>query len=82
MALLLAVRPIDLAIFFTLGTLWVFGAGFIVVLYRWILRFEAETGDPDVLAPEPATPEPTIATLRPARAKDFGGSRQPAGQRA
>lgn len=35
-----AVRPIDLAIFFSLGTLWIFGATFIVLLYRWIIRFE------------------------------------------
>lgn len=35
---LLAVRAIDLAIFGTLGALWVGGAVFIVVLYRWIAR--------------------------------------------
>ncbi len=37
---LLAVRAIDVAIFGTLGGLWVGGAIFIVVLYRWIARFE------------------------------------------
>lgn len=37
---LLAARWIDLAIFGTLGTLWVGGAAFIYVLYRWILLYE------------------------------------------
>jgi len=83
MALLLAVRPIDLAIFFTLGGLWLFGLGFIVVLYRWIRRFEAEGGDPDALRPAPvaAKTTPPATRLRPARGEDFNG-RQPAGQRA
>jgi hypothetical protein len=35
---LLALRAIDVAIFGTLGALWVGGAVFIVVLYRWIVR--------------------------------------------
>ncbi|NVB36260.1 hypothetical protein G6O69_00350 [Pseudenhygromyxa sp. WMMC2535] len=42
MALLALVRPIDLAIFGSLGGLWIFGATFIFVLYRWIFRFEKE----------------------------------------
>lgn len=37
---LLAVRLIDLAIFGSLGALWIGGATFIVLLYRWILRLE------------------------------------------
>jgi hypothetical protein len=37
---LLAVRAIDVAIFGTLGGLWIGGAVFIVLLYRWIIRFE------------------------------------------
>jgi len=37
---LLAVRLIDLAIFGSLGALWIGGATFIVLLYRWILRRE------------------------------------------
>ena len=41
---LLAIRAIDLAIFGTLGGLWVFGAAFIYVLYRWIARYERENG--------------------------------------
>lgn len=37
---LLAVRAIDVAIFGTLGGLWLGGAVFIFVLYRWIARNE------------------------------------------
>lgn len=44
MTLLAAVRPIDLAIFGSLGLLWIGGLVFIVVLYRWIRRFDAESG--------------------------------------
>jgi hypothetical protein len=47
MALLIAVRPIDLAILGTLGTLWLGGALFIYVLYRWIIRYERERGGGD-----------------------------------
>ena len=41
--LLLAVRAIDLAIFGTLGSLWIGGAVFIYVLFRWIRRYEGKT---------------------------------------
>ncbi|MCA9708003.1 MAG: hypothetical protein KDK70_19275 [Myxococcales bacterium] len=57
---LLAVRLIDLAIFGSLGALWIGGAVFIVVLYRWILRFEAESGPTHahgVPVEEPAPPK-------------------------
>ncbi|MEM9461293.1 MAG: hypothetical protein AAGF11_44425 [Myxococcota bacterium] len=60
---LLAVRLIDLAIFGSLGALWIGGAVFIVVLYRWILRFEAST-PPSGADVVPKTPEPT-PTLAP-----------------
>lgn len=40
--LAIAVRPIDVAIFFSLGLLWIGGALFIVALYRWIGRYERE----------------------------------------
>ena len=39
---LIAARPIDFAIFGTLGSLWLGGGLFIVVLYRWIFRYERE----------------------------------------
>ena len=42
--MLLAVRAIDLAIFGTLGALWLGGVAFIVLLYRWILRYERSSG--------------------------------------
>lgn len=73
---LLAVRLIDLAIFGSLGALWIGGATFIWLLYRWILRFErgdepnTEAGVPVLAKPEPAPREriparvglPTTAT--------------------
>jgi hypothetical protein len=79
---LLAVRLIDLAIFGSLGGLWLGGAAFIVVLYRWILRFErgdgptTEAGVPVLAKPEPAVRErvpsrvamPQTATARGALA--------------
>lgn len=37
---LLAIRVIDVAIFGTLGGLWLGGGVFILVLYRWIARSE------------------------------------------
>lgn len=57
---LLAVRLIDLAIFGSLGALWIGGATFIWLLYRWILRLERgdepniEAGVPVLAKPEPA----------------------------
>lgn len=39
---LIAARPIDFAIFGTLGSLWLGGSVFIYVLFRWIFRFERE----------------------------------------
>lgn len=54
---LLAVRLIDLAIFGSLGGLWIGGAIFIVVLYRWILRFEAEARPAEHDAPPTTAPQ-------------------------
>lgn len=36
----MVIRPIDLAIFGSLGALWVCGLGFIILLYRWIRNYE------------------------------------------
>lgn len=47
---LLAVRLIDVAIFASLGGLWIGGAIFIVLLYRWILRFERGEDPTDAVA--------------------------------
>lgn len=60
---LLAVRAIDVAIFGTLGGLWIGGAVFIVLLYRWIARFERAdepTGGAGVVAAK-AAPAPSTA---------------------
>ncbi len=61
MMVLLAVRAVDVAIFATLGLLWIFGALFIVALYRWILRYErSDRSPPDAYAvtAEPAPSKP------------------------
>jgi hypothetical protein len=39
----MVVRSIDFAIFGSLGTLWVAGLWFTVLLYRWILKSERES---------------------------------------
>ncbi len=54
--ILLAVRAIDVAIFGTLGGLWIGGAIFIVVLYRWIIRFERSNPPDDGANAIPAAP--------------------------
>jgi hypothetical protein len=65
---LLAVRAIDVAIFGTLGGLWIGGAVFIVLLYRWIARFE-RSGQPSDgagavrIKPVVATPTPAAPPL-------------------
>jgi hypothetical protein len=62
----IAVRPIDLAIFGSLGLLWIGGALFIVVLYRWIARFEREQDpqDPALTPIEAPKPIPARAPSR------------------
>jgi hypothetical protein len=60
---LLAVRLIDLAIFGSLGLLWIGGATFIVLLYRWILRWERSEG-PTTEAGVPALVQPVPAPHR------------------
>lgn len=57
---LLAARLIDLAIFGSLGALWIGGAIFIVLLYRWILGFERGEG------PTTEAGVPVLAEARPA----------------
>lgn len=46
--MLLAVRPIDLAIFGTMGALWLGGALFIVLVWRWVIRYERESQGPSI----------------------------------
>jgi len=69
---LVAVRLIDLAIFGSLGALWIGGAVFIVVLYRWLFRFEREQDPtrpdavPVVEGASPARVSPPTTTAREA----------------
>jgi len=65
---LVAVRLIDLAIFGSLGALWIGGAVFIVVLYRWLFRFEREQEPTDADAIPASTSEPEVPA-EPARAR-------------
>jgi hypothetical protein len=58
----IALRPIDLAIFASLGALWIVGVLFVIALYRWIRRFEREETGPT--QPELA-PSPKPARERP-----------------
>lgn len=66
---LLAVRFIDIAMAFSMGGLWLFGAGFIYVLYRWILRFEAQEhatdDDRPSRAPTPTRTRPSASAFKP-----------------
>ena len=57
--LLLGMRLIDLAIFGTLGSLWVGGAVFIFFLWRWVIRFERGGDVP------PVNPESVTKSVRP-----------------
>lgn len=64
-SVLLAVRAIDVAIFGSMFGLWCFGAWFIAVVWRWVFRFEATSGDS--FAPS-GDVEPTAVTARVASA--------------
>ena len=68
---LLAVRLIDLAIFGSLGGLWIGGAIFIVVLYRWILRFERGEGSTSTQG-EPVGEAATQVRVEPPRSRARG----------
>jgi hypothetical protein len=57
---MIAVAFIDLAIFFTIGALWIFGTGFIIVLYKWIAGFEAAEAQ-RLAAAAPAATEVDVA---------------------
>lgn len=66
---LLAVRAIDLAIFGTLGSLWLFGATFIYVLYRWIVRYERDNGIDGGATPQPVSVAKRAVVQQPRRRK-------------
>lgn len=71
---LLAVRLIDFAIFGSLGGLWIGGAIFIVLLYRWVLRFERGEDPADAAGDEPVgdpvpVKDPVTDVVGPERAR-------------
>jgi hypothetical protein len=77
--LLLAVRPLDLAIFGTMGGLWIFGAAFIYFVWRWAARTEEERANPVMRAGDPPVPPaaplaPRAPKARPAKADDLGSA--------
>ncbi len=76
---LLALRPLDLAIFGTMGGLWIFGAAFIVFVWRWAIRTQAERDAPvmradDVPPPPPAPRAMPIETAKPTAQPSFGSA--------
>ena len=54
--LLLALRPLDVAIFGLMGSLWIFGASFIYFVWRWAIRTEDERANPVMRAGDPPVP--------------------------
>lgn len=60
--MLFAVRAVDLAIFGTLGSLWIVGALVIFFVWRWVIRQERATASGDkptaALAQDSAVPMP------------------------
>ncbi len=51
------VQLVDLGIFFSMGALWLLGATFIVLVWRWVIRYERE--NPDHLN-RPPVPGPVV----------------------
>lgn len=75
--LLLAVRPLDLAIFGIMGCLWIFGATFIYFVWRWAMRTEEERANPVMRAGDPPIPPaaplaPRPAKVRPSTSSELG----------
>jgi len=54
--LLLGLRPLDVAIFGSMGCLWIFGATFTHLVWRWAHRTEQERANPVMLAGAPPIP--------------------------
>ncbi len=79
---LVALRPLDVAIFGTMGGLWIFGAAFIYFVWRWVMRTEQERTNPVMLARDaPIPPAPLTdkgaATARDAHSRNDLGSGLP-----
>ena len=61
---MLALQLLDVAIFGTMGGLWIFGAAFIYFVWRWAMRTEAERANPVMQAGDPPfPPAPALARL-------------------
>jgi hypothetical protein len=72
---LVAVRPIDLAIFASLGGLWIMGALFVYWVWRWVIRYERSTRRPEPLLHPPRQQ----TSIRPARqSSTTAGGKTPA----
>ena len=77
--LLLAVRPLDLAIFGIMGCLWIFGATFIYFVWKWAVRTEDERANPVMRAGDPPIPPaaplpPRAPKARPSKSADLGAA--------
>ena len=64
---LLALQLLDVAIFGTMGGLWIFGAAFIYFVWRWAIRTEAERANPVMQGGEPPFPPAAPLAGRPAK---------------
>lgn len=67
---LLALQVLDVAIFGTMGSLWIFGAAFIYFVWRWAMRTEAERANPVLHAGDPPVPPAAPLTSRPSKPVD------------
>lgn len=62
---LLALQLLDVAIFGTMGGLWIFGAAFIYFVWRWAIRTEAERANPVMRAGDPPFPPAPVLSRLP-----------------
>lgn len=72
--LLLALRPLDVAIFAFMGGLWIFGATFIYFVWRWAMRTEDERNNPVMRAGDPPVPPAAPISPRAAKARPSASS--------
>ena len=62
---LLALQFLDVAIFGTMGGLWIFGAAFIYFVWRWAMRTEEERANPVMQGGDPRFPPAEPLSGRP-----------------
>lgn len=83
---LLALRFLDVAIFGSMGGLWIFGATFIYFVWRWAMRTEEERSKPQMQAGDPPVPPaaplqtsaPKASTAPSESSTDLGSGLNPA----